>query len=107
MTSTASRPAAQSGVRAPEPPALLPPWHTPPPLPPPAPRGPAGAGPPVRDGGGAAGRRRAGPAEGRDPPAAARPHGRARLVRHHHPRGRRRTRTGRLRVLHGQRGAGP
>jgi alkylation response protein AidB-like acyl-CoA dehydrogenase len=29
MTSTASRPDVEPGVRAPEPPALLPPWHTP------------------------------------------------------------------------------
>ena len=67
----------------------------------------AGAGPPVRDGRGAAGRQRARPAEGRDPGVAAVAAGRARLLRHHRPGRARRPRARRLRVLHGQRGAGP
>src|SRR3954465_677311 len=45
--------------------------------------GAAGPGPPVRDGGGAAGRQRARSAEGRDPGLAALPARRAGLVRHH------------------------
>ena len=85
----------------PEPPVLLPPWHTP------GAGEAAGAGPPVRDGRGAAGRQRARPAEGRDPGVPARPAGRARLLRHHRARRAGRPGPRRLRVLHGQRGAGP
>ena len=67
----------------------------------------AGAGPPVRDGRGAPGRQRARPAEGRDPGVPALPAGRARLLRHHRAGRAGRPRARRLRVLHGQRGAGP
>ena len=45
--------------------------------------GAAAAGPPVRDGRGAAGRQRARPAEGRDPGVPAGAARRARLLRHH------------------------
>jgi hypothetical protein len=69
--------------------------------------GAAGPGPPVRDGGGAAGRQRARSAEGRDPGLAALPAGGTRLLRHHGAGRARWSGARRLRVLHGQRGAGP
>src|SRR3954463_366597 len=46
----------------------------------------AGAGAALRDGRGAAGGERAGPAEGRDPGVPAGPAGRAGLLRHHRAR---------------------
>src|SRR3954469_6557901 len=63
-----------------------------------------GAGAALRDGRGAAGRQRAGPAEGRDPGVPAEPARRAGLLRHHRARGARRSGARRLRVLHGVRG---